>query len=183
MPVDTMKATRRLKAAEASFGRLVNLTGNFEAFEHEWFTFISAIYSAREILKKACTSPQDRQWFGAKEKVRRDDAAIQYIYQARHSDTHTLSLTVLLTDESDFRYEQGSSFVWDRRGITMVDPSGKEHAAISTREVIYLGTIRGRGGDGTTFKPPEDLRADPVGLAKYVLDHYSALIAEAAGRA
>lgn len=84
------KCEIRLAAAAKAVGDLREWT-TFQDFDVAWFSFLSswkAVYTALEQGVKG--HQRSTQWFGLRNKARRADELLQYLYQARNDDTHGL---------------------------------------------------------------------------------------------
>jgi hypothetical protein len=88
------KAQSRLRVAKKAASDL-DTCENFEAFDDVWYTFLTAAKNIYTVLEQGAKgSPQSRQWFAGKQRERRADPLLQYIYQARNDDEHGLDPVV-----------------------------------------------------------------------------------------
>ena len=84
------KASDRLRVAHKAYKKLVKCK-NPTDFSDEWFTLVVALKSVWSKLQQGSkTSPQTRQWFGAKVRERKADEVLQYMFIARNDDEHGL---------------------------------------------------------------------------------------------
>jgi hypothetical protein len=64
---------------------------SFDEFDTAWFVFLSAWKAVYTTLEQGVKGdPKATQWFGLRNKTRRADELLQYLYQARNDDTHGL---------------------------------------------------------------------------------------------
>jgi hypothetical protein len=90
-PEALIKSKSRLRLAKKALETLSQCE-NFDDFTDAWFSFVTAFKSVYTTLEQgAKASPQSRQWFGAKQAIRRKDPLLQYVYQARNDDEHGLA--------------------------------------------------------------------------------------------
>jgi len=90
-PLAITKARSRLLTAKGALGDLQTCR-DYNLFAAKWYIFLVAfkgVYSA--LGRGAEASPQSRQWFGARNRERRSDPLLQYLYQARDDDEHGLN--------------------------------------------------------------------------------------------
>lgn len=84
------KCEIRLAAAEKAVEDLRQWK-SFKDFDVAWFTFLSAWKAVYTSLEQGAKGHQKSvQWFGLRNKERRADELLQYLYQARNDDTHGL---------------------------------------------------------------------------------------------
>lgn len=84
------KCNIRLAVAEKAVADLRQWK-SFAEFDVAWFTFLSAWKAIYTSLEQGAKGHQkSTQWFGLRNKARREDELLQYLYQARNDDTHGL---------------------------------------------------------------------------------------------
>ena len=90
-----------------------------------WSVFLHAakgIYTALEQGVK--NSPQERQWFGAKNRERREDELLRYVTEARNDDEHGIEQVIEYVPGSaslGIASPGSSSFLMDENGNTFVN--------------------------------------------------------------
>ena len=63
----------------------------FDQFSEQWYIFLVSAKSVWTVLQQGAKfSAQSQHWFGNKQKKRRADALLQYVYQARNDEEHGL---------------------------------------------------------------------------------------------
>ncbi|WP_156464972.1 hypothetical protein [Mesorhizobium sp. Root552] len=93
------KAKSRLRVAKKALANL-RTSETFRDFSDNWYVFLTSAKNIYTVLDQgAKTSPQSRQWFGAKKQIRKDDPLLQYLYEARNDDEHGLGSSVSLKAE------------------------------------------------------------------------------------
>lgn len=98
------KAKSRLRVAKKALSDL-RTSETFGDFSDNWYVFLTSAKNIYTVLEQGSkTTPQSRQWFGAKKQIRKDDPLLQYLYEARNDDEHGLSSSVSLKPE---RHEIG----------------------------------------------------------------------------
>lgn len=98
------KAESRLRIAKKAVADL-QASQTYGDFSDHWYVFLTSAKNVYTVLEQGSkTSPQSRQWFGAKKQVRKNDPLLQYLYEARNDDEHGLGSSVELAPE---RHEIG----------------------------------------------------------------------------
>ncbi len=88
------KSKSRLRAAKKAIHDLEE-SKTFTEFNDVWYNFLCAFKNVYTVLEQgAKASPQSRQWFGEKQKERRADDLLQYVYEARNDDEHGLGASL-----------------------------------------------------------------------------------------
>ena len=84
----------RLRVASEAL-RDLNTADTYDQFFDAWFVFLTAWKSIYTTLEQgAKPSPQSMQWFGGKARERKNDALLQYLFQARNDEEHGLKRSV-----------------------------------------------------------------------------------------
>jgi len=93
------KARHRLRLASKAAADLQSCA-TFDEFSGQWYFFLVSAKSVYTVLEQGVKlSPQSMQWFGGKQKDRRGDPLLQYLYEARNADEHGLGSSVDLQPE------------------------------------------------------------------------------------
>ena len=193
------KAISKCKNRLRSAGRALDAIENAKSYDDlsdSWYFFISAWKGIYTILEQgAKISPQSRQWFGAKKKVRRNDPLLQYIYQARNDDEHGLNTATELApgyirinvskpgeggnlSVDEVRIDKGRITV---RGAKRDDGKPVCHEIRGPHAVLV--PVRDRGGK--TYAPPSMHMGhrlpdrEPLTIAKAAYSYATALLSEA----
>jgi hypothetical protein len=192
-----IKARIRLNiAAEAA--DTIRLCTEYDKFVGTWYTFITSSKNIWTTLEQGSKdNPQCRQWFGAKERERRTDELLQYLFEARNDDEHGL--------EAITEHVQGSTKIGvSKPGFSnsiyirklSIGPTGIEFDGHSldgkpilmeqTLPHFRLSEIRPRGRP--LMQPPSSHKGiiltdiSPVAVADLALSYFRALVEEAALR-
>jgi hypothetical protein len=183
---------RLIKAEKALFA--LKTSTNFEEAEEAWSDFLlasSTIYSKLE--QGAKSHGRSNPWYGGKKKLRKDDALLRFLHQARNSDEHGIERVA----------ERGGNAV-DLTGKPLVFNEYREHVIDSVRDpqtgevkaqhikaILHgpsLQMIRVHDRrHGTFCDPPTHYLGQIIqvednsliGVASLGLSHLTALIAEA----
>ena len=163
-PLAITKARSRLLTAKSALGDLPTCR-DYNLFAARWYVFLVAFKGVYTLLERgAKTSPQSRQWFGAKIQERRSDPLLQYIYQARDDDEHGLNP---VTTRVPSRLSIGGRGPDHTLQFDVTGPEGLGGALEVTggdgKPVLFEYTpahaqlIRVRGRDEkNTYEPPEE---------------------------
>lgn len=192
--MNTSKARKRLERANAAVTELISCD-KFKAFEHAWLDFLLHSKGVYTQLEQSCkVTPQSRQWFGAKKRERKSDEMLQYLFQARDSEEHTLeNVTEIDPGHTIYGVEKEGysnhiTFYTGVDGSTIVKPlDGKPLLCETKPNTVKLLPVTGRGG--VIYNPPTHHKGKPIGdtspitLAKLCVQHLSDLISEAEGLA
>lgn len=196
-PKAVAKARSRLIIAEKAISDFEKCH-SFADFDAAWYVFLVSSKNVWTILEQgAKTSPQSRQWLGAKHKQRRDDELLQYLYEARNDDEHGIETAVehvpgslafgisgpeysnnmefsLATDEKgNIKHFRGKSFDGKPIGLEI------KHAHVK------LQAVQARGN--RILQPPKAFMGNalqdssPAAVAKLCATYLDQLVAEAAG--
>lgn len=184
------KAKRRLNSARKAMEELKTCR-DLEQFHETWFAFLTAaksIYTALETGSKI-SSPQSRQWFGGKQRERREDALLQYVYQARNDEEHGLDTQAEMSPGYfGIRVKRGysTSIVGSMKDgvFTFASTDGKPMLLETMPEHISLKAVTGRGGE--IFRPPNthlgqriDFGFMPLPVAEKAIAYLASMVAEA----
>jgi hypothetical protein len=92
-PKAITKAKSRLRVAEKAIAELAECT-DFDTFSDLWYMILVSSKNVYTVLEQgAKASPSTRQWFGGIKSIRRDDALLQYLFEARNDDEHGLDIS------------------------------------------------------------------------------------------
>lgn len=92
-PKAITKAKSRLRVAEKAIAELAECK-DFDTFSDLWYTFLVSSKNVYTVLEQgAKASAPSRQWFGGIKSIRRDDALLQYLFEARNDDEHGLDMS------------------------------------------------------------------------------------------
>lgn len=165
------KAESRLRIAKKAVADLES-SKTFNDFSDNWYVFLTSAKNVYTVLEQGSkTSPQSRQWFGTKNKARKSDPLLQYLYEARNDDEHGLGSSVHLQPE---KHEFGVS----RPGYsnTVRLDGGPFHNVI----VSGCGTAVVFEGIG----PPPDLTVTPLDNKPVLIRRIpaTAILVEVTGR-
>ncbi len=90
-------AKNEFRAAQQAVDRMRHAR-DFNGFEIAWRDFLSAIEKTWIKVERLCrTAPGFQQWQRSFKDQRSSDPLLQYVYQARHVDQHTVAEIVSLT--------------------------------------------------------------------------------------
>ena len=154
-----------------------------------FLTAWKGIYTVFE--QGAKTSPQSKQWFGAKATQRRGDTLLQYLYQARNDEEHGLTKSIKLSGGT-YLYERGEEKrIQVQPGIMpgtvrAIDPdTGRALKLISqTPPGPTLARVRDRSNKiygAPIFHLGEHIAdTTPIGVAQAALKYTAKMIDEAA---
>lgn len=93
------KAKSRLRVANKALADM-RRSETFRDFADNWYVFLTSAKNVYTVLEQgAKTTPQSRQWFGAKATIRRNDPLLQYVFEARNDDEHGLGSSIDITPE------------------------------------------------------------------------------------
>lgn len=202
MAINTLainKAKIRLATAIEAADRLQQTT-DYATTCGVWYTFLVAakgIYNALE--QGAKETPQDRQWYGEVKRIRRGYELLQYVFQARNDDEHSLAeVTERVAGHTMIGFAPGTS-----RSFTIRDLSTDEDGRITTGEIFShdgktplirhvptraaLREVTGRSGE--KFQPPVQHLGQPLEnqephtIARLAVHYLSSLLEEASSRA
>lgn len=192
-PKDLKKVDQQVIKAERAFNRLCATSDPDETMD-AWEDFLTAIGKIYFKLRAATplSGPSDA-WLGRKTKERRDDPLLEYVFQARNSDTH--GIEDVTQTWSNFNFGLGSDSpilginapesgsISDVVGIL---PSG-ERVPIPTIEtrIVRLITVHDRKHDDSYEVPsthfgdrlPHPL--EPAYVAGLALNYIKDLVQEA----
>lgn len=196
-PAAISKAQNRLKLAN---DRLIEAEAapNYVAFSGAWYSFLTAyknVYSTLEQGAKA--SAKSRQWFGAKKQARKSDPMLQYLFQARDSDEHSLenvtelyhghtSIGVSKPGYSDFM--EFSEVKIRNSSITIENATSLDGKPILIERIgphVRLRSVAGRGN--IVYQPPTQHKGQklannlPITIGKLAIIYLDELIQEAEG--
>jgi len=146
------KSRDRLRIARKSFQRLEEST-NHTDFSDEWFTFISSTKSIWSDLQQGSKiSPQSRQWYGGKQRERKSNSILQYMFIARNNDQHGLAYPLEYKPETI------------RLGVDVGDVSMTMHS-LEVDSGMNQVKLKGKdklGNDFETIRPTKNKRIEPA---------------------
>lgn len=189
------KANSRLRVARKALSELAESKSR-EQFSDTWYTFLVAtknVYTALEQGSK--TTPQDRQWFGAKKQQRKDDELLQYLFQARDDDEHGVeqvtefvpgSLGIGVAEEGYSSAMRFDGMIGSGGKLKVTPLDGKPVLIEFTAPHMKLATVTGRGN--IKYPPPsthlgQTLQArSPEAVAELGLAYLTGLVEEAENR-
>lgn len=195
------KAESRLRVAKQAAQDLPSCR-DFEAFTDTWYKFLTSAKNIYTVLEQgAKTSPQSRQWFGAKATFRRNDPLLQYLYEARNADEHGLEpISEVRGGDLRFSFPEGdfSGAVHVRRiseslseqNFKIIDVDCSDGKTIDTFQSIpkaRLIEVDARGN--RKIQPPINHKGkniddrSPEAVASLALVYLDSLISEARGLA
>jgi hypothetical protein len=194
-----VKAESRLRLAKAAAEKLA-AAKDYESFTDEWYAFLVALKNIWTVLQQgAKVSPQSRQWFGAKEKERRGDELLQYLFEARNDDEHGLepitehqqaSLSVGVNKpgySNNMLVNMRIGFPDGNNYIKTTPLDGRPVLIEQAPERFVLSALHPRGRPNL---PPPTMHlgapvkdATPTGVATSALVYMSALVEAASARA
>jgi len=189
-PKAITKAESRLRVCQKALVALGQCK-TYNEFTDVWYTFLTAAKGIYTTLEQgAKTSPQSRQWFGAKARERRSDGLLQYVYQARDDEEHGIEPGSELVPgytaigktapgfSSKIRVDTGS-----RGEMHVASLDGKPVLIEQVFPHVQLITVRGR--DGKLYLPPEGHLGQPLedkspgSVAQLTIAYLIALLEEA----
>lgn len=94
-------AKARLKLEEAQFVldglKLVQTETNFPAYSALYYSFLSALYSVKEALKKTCErlGRKEKQWWESQYRRIQDDPIVNYFYKLNNDQKHGVNSSPL----------------------------------------------------------------------------------------
>lgn len=193
------KAKGRLRTARQQLENAENAK-TYEQFSDSWYLFLVAAKNVYTTLEQgAKTTPQSRQWFGAKKHDRKTDPLLQYLFQARDDDEHGLADVTKLDPGGVSTGKLAPGFSNDMAISASTDAEGNltiRHLASHDGLPILIENIRwnavllsvtGRGGisynvpDSHLGQPIED--QSPANVGRLGTDYLGKLLSEAEGRA
>jgi hypothetical protein len=152
-PTAIRRAKLRLRKAQTAFDDMRHNfyphgSSNEEAKSRlliAWYDFLLASNGVYEQLEKAAkSSPQNRQWFGAKKRERKNDELLCYMHQARNADKHGIVDIINMDGEITSKTMEPLYFTglidWHepaRRWLPSTIPNSSKYADY----VIYPGVI------------------------------------------
>lgn len=183
-------ANSRLRNASRALADL-QTASDPEEFADHWFVFLTSWKAVYTVLEQgAKTSPQSRQWFGAKKAIRRADPLLQYLFEARNDEVHGLTQSVAHTTAHRTLMRttrEVSSFriVHSYNGhVRLIGPDGEDCAEIVQQlpPGPELKPVIARGG--ITYRPPtqhlgQDVDVSVIGIATAALKYVDELVDEA----
>jgi hypothetical protein len=93
------KANSRLRNARKALDDLTRAK-TFIQFSDDWHVFLVAAKGIWTTLEQGTKeTAQYRQWFGGKERQRRNDPLLQYLYEARNDDEHGIEPVIEQTPQ------------------------------------------------------------------------------------
>ena len=189
-PFAITKSRSRLRVAKKAVEEFA-VCQRYDAFVDLWYTFLTAAKNIYTVLEQgAKDTPQSSQWFGAKKNERREDALLQYLFQARNDDEHGLSPVT--------RHQPGFTVIGGMGGSSAVRLNGTfgvgktiEVASLDGQPVhvlqmmphAQLVTVYGR--DKRAYPPPTEHKGKPLPsnlpfpVATLAVAYLESLIAEA----
>lgn len=198
-PKAVSKAKARLRVAAHQLENAVKAK-NHEEFSDHWYLFLIAAKNVYTILEQgAKTSPQSRQWFGAKKNERKNDPLLQYLFQARDDDEHGLGDVTKVapgfvgigTMEPGYSNSISFSVSQDEKGrVTFNNLESRDGLPIKIKAKPphpVLLPVTGRGN--IKYAPPATHLghplpdSQPISVGKAGLAYLEALVAEADSRA
>ena len=156
--------------------------------------FLIAFKGVYTVLKEgAKTSPQSRQWFGAKDRQRRSDPLLQYLYQARDDDEHGLNpVTTRVPDRLSIGGRgPDHTLQFDVSGpvglgwrLEATDGDGKPVPFEYTPAQALLARVHGRDKNNRYDPPAEHLGAKlagnlPAAVGELAVAYLEAIVLEA----
>jgi hypothetical protein len=150
----------------------------------------NAIYSKLESGSKA--NGQSMAWYGRKKKSRKDDELLHYLQQARHSDEHSVSISVTAfqSNVEMIAGETATFKIINSEGVSSLLKVKSTHDASTPsagpNNAPLQFTLWSVTNRGVTYCPPKlhlcrDISKEkPVELAQIAIIHFEALLAEAA---
>jgi hypothetical protein len=197
-PVAIEKARSRLRVARRALDDL-KACQDMETFHDAWYSFLTSAKNIYSILKLGAdtSSPQSRQWYGAKARERRGDPLLQYIYEARNADEHGLGRSTKEVSGSIAigRTAPGYSSAVKVSGSLDRGGSSLQVTALDNKPVLVEATPRHIAlvpvtARGPRVYPPPEIHLGkkltsnkPIPVAELTLAYLEALIEEAASLA
>ena len=182
----------RARLAEAfRFFEQLKLTNNCSDFESAWNGFVVNLNSVYSTLEQSVKGyPCSEAWFSREKKKRKADQALQYLWQARNSNEHSIrEILVRHPGGIGIGHPSGSMFIKELRvgseGIEHLEGWGPDGSPLEIKaypERVELVPVFNRG---QWFDPPshffdEELKErTPVELASKVLAHMTYLFSDA----
>lgn len=183
-------ALSRIRVAERAIESLRTSTG--QDFQDHWFVFLTAFKSVYTALQEGAKGrPKSLQWMGGRNRERRNNRLLQYLYVARNDEEHGLNLSVM---------EALGGIIVETDGTTADDPvvvwlnpeTGRVEAYRESGQPVTVLLQHGPGPllravkdrDGTVVQPPPDPKSGealclPVTAAEVGLSHIRSLVEEA----
>jgi hypothetical protein len=189
------KARSRLRVAEKAI-RELEKAANHQEFSDSWYSFLTAaknVYTSLEQGSKM--SARSRQWYGAKKRERKNDALLQYLFQARDDDVHGLNPVTVLDPGRLVvgAFKPGMSNSIDAHISTdeMGRPTIHKLKSLDRKPILIedraphtkLGTVTGRGN--IKYLPPNShmgkaLESNlPIPVARLAISYLTGLVADA----
>jgi len=183
-------ALSRIRVAERAIADLERC--NEDECQDHWFVFITAFKSVYTALQEGAKGrPQSLQWMGGRNRERRADALLRYLYVARNDEEHGLtisasntmaSITVDLEEDGEipsirvYQHPETRLIVVERTdggAMTVLHQQGPGPT---------LHPVRDR--DGSVLMPPREhlggpIECQPIQVAKAGAAYVKALVARA----
>lgn len=88
-----LKAQSRLRVLQSAVHDIEN-SKTYSEFCDAWYTFLVASKNIYTVLGNGAKATQEsRQWFGAKNKERKQDPLLRYVIEARNDDEHGIEFS------------------------------------------------------------------------------------------
>ena len=173
------------------FFEQLELAKNLREFESAWNGFVvnlNAVYSTLEQSVKGF--PSSEAWFAKEKKKRKADQALQYLWQARNSNEHSIrEILVRHPGGIGISHPSGSIYIKELRGgpegIAHLEGWGPGGSPLEIKAYAARVELIPVFNRGQRFDPPshffdEELKErTPVELASKVLEHMTYLFADA----
>lgn len=185
-------AVSRIRVAERAVASLADSDG--DDFRDHWFVFLTAFKSVYTALQEGAKGqPKSLQWMGARNRERRNNPLLQYLYIARNDEEHGLNLSVMdgiggISVDTDGTTAEDPLIVWLNPETGLVEAYRKSGQPVTVLRQHGPGPLLRpvRDRDGTVIQPPPDpdnreLLCFPLAAAEAGMLHIKALV-EAAGR-
>lgn len=184
--LNTKKAHQRLESARRAL-RMLEGCKSFDEFELQWRDFLIHAKGVYTQLGTACAEDeQANAWYKHKISERKKDTLLQYVFQARNADDHTLEECTELT-QGYIGYGDSSSefrFQMDIDGSVTITPlNGTRVPVRKIPPRAQLLPVRDRGGNiyptPTIHLGDELADISPVGVARACLAYLRDMVNEA----
>lgn len=193
------KAKSRIRVAEKAIADLESAQSHVE-FSDTWYTFLVAAKNVYTTLQQGVKgNRQDMQWFGARQADRKADELLQYLFQARNDDEHSLEETTrfepgvvtFTTENRATPTSLSANSIIIKNGKLVVDGmrTGDGRSVVIERKPPHTRLSPVTGPGPVVYQPPtshlgKKLNSNlPVEVAKLGIAYLKALVSEAEARA
>ena len=202
------KVQLRLRVAQNAVSSFANCE-TYEAFREAWYVFLHAAKGIYTTLEQgAKKTPQARQWYGAKDRFRKNDELLRYITEARNDDEHGIEESTQYVDQetrlgvlapghsNEVTFGDGNIITGCGTAVLIVGPppsdmpqlhalDGKPVLNINTPAHARLVNVHDRSGN--PYRPPSAhlgaplIDVSPSAVANLMITYLETLVSEAAG--